>query len=881
MPFERYIGQPRPVTDNPSYEQYSHDHSLPVDPNTFSSNVQFQLPQLMLGAPTLAPGGGAEVLPAGLFGPTGPLTSSWFNNSYSNDFSANATKYPLAQSYQPDNSSPENAYLPQNVAHHYYPAHSPPQPASHSPDLHFLPPDISSSLPFPTSGPGPSLGPSPVNIPSALGLPVYSASGFDLLSILSRITTRPNQRIVLGPVDLTCSFVVVDVRRFDSPIVYASPTFCKLTGYDEHEVLGRNCRFLQSPDGRLQRGDLHRYTAPEAVAHLKKSLAAGKECQTSLINYRKGGAAFINLVTVIPIRGGINNSPEEQDDIVYHVGFQVDLTEQPNAILRKLRDGSYIVNYSSKLAVPDSLSATFPRDWRANSAMMRGVSKDLRALLDDSAFVNSIPIHASTTASSAQAAANTNPGEPGTMSDPYDGNKPLHMLLLESTPDFIHVVSLKGAFLYVAPAVRRVLGYDPDDLVGRSLTEFCHAADIVPLMRELKEASATPMAASGSTLSSGRTSPSPGGAPSDDSLPSMQSATSTAGPRAVDLLFRMRAKAGDFVWVECRGRLHVEPGKGRKAIILSGRVRSMPRLEWGPVQRAGGLTAVATNTEDDGQEREREQEVWGLLSTNGTFLFVGAAVRDVLGWGAGEVIGRTVGDFIGGRTQADARKAVEQLLAGAFAESGVELHGVGCEMRRKDGTGVTVHVAMYRSHGGAGKPPSSVPTAPHPVVCQIKLLDAHATAPARIVHPLSDSVFQELEIARGSSWQYELQQLKYANQRLQEEVAALEAGVASRAQRQSLAYTAPPPPPPLAHAHSVPAHVHAQVHAEYDPRAAGYGANPSRMRRSFDSALQGWNAPYAHAQMQDSPGSSALPQRTNTLPTKRSWDEAGDGGGPT
>ncbi|OBZ65109.1 White collar 1 protein [Grifola frondosa] len=792
MPFERYIGQPRPVADNPSYEQYSHDHSLPVDPNTFSSNVQFQLPQLMLGAPTLAPGGGAEVLPAGLFGPTGPLTSSWFNNSYSNDFSANATKERLS---------------PTKCCSSLLPAHSPPQPASHSPDLHFLPPDISSSLPFPTSGPGPSLGPSPVNIPSALGLPVYSASGFDLLSILSRITTRPNQRIVLGPVDLTCSFVVVDVRRFDSPIVYASPTFCKLTGYDEHEVLGRNCRFLQSPDGRLQRGDLRRYTAPEAVAHLKKSLAAGKECQTSLINYRKGGAAFINLVTVIPIRGGINNSPEEQDDIVYHVGFQVDLTEQPNAILRKLRDGSYIVNYSSKLAVPDSLSATFPRDWRANSAMMRGVSKDLRALLDDSSFINSIPIHASTTASSAQAAANTNPGEPGTMSDPYDGNKPLHMLLLESTPDFIHVVSLKGAFLYVAPAVRRVLGYDPDDLVGRSLTEFCHAADIVPLMRELKEASATPMAASGSTLSSGRTSPSPGGAPSDDSLPSMQSATSTAGPRAVDLLFRMRAKAGDFVWVECRGRLHVEPGKGRKAIILSGRVRSMPRLEWGPVQRAGGLTAVATATESDGQEREREQEVWGLLSTNGTFLFVGAAVRDVLGWGAGEVIGRTVGDFIGGRTQADARKAVEQLLAGAFAESGVELHGVGCEMRRKDGSGVTVHVAMYRSHGGAGKPPSSVPTAPHPVVCQIKLLDAHATAPR-------------------ASWQYELQQLKYANQRLQEEVAALEAGVASRAQRQSLAYTAPPPPPPLAHAHSVPAHVHAQVHAEYDPARGGLWRQP-------------------------------------------------------
>jgi len=68
-------------------------------------------------------------------------------------------------------------------------------------------------------------------------------------------------------------------------------------------------------------------------------LNAGKECQASLINYRRGGVPFINLVTVVPI-------PWEGTDIVYHVGFQVDLVEQPNAILRNMRDGSYQVNYT-------------------------------------------------------------------------------------------------------------------------------------------------------------------------------------------------------------------------------------------------------------------------------------------------------------------------------------------------------------------------------------------------------------------------------------------------------------------------------------------------------------------------------------------------------
>lgn len=87
------------------------------------------------------------------------------------------------------------------------------------------------------------------------------------------------------------------------------------------------------------KGSKRKYTDNVAVAHLKRMLNAGKECQASLINYRRGGIPFINLVTVVPI-------PWEGTDIVYHVGFQIDLVEQPNAILRNMRDGSYQVNYT-------------------------------------------------------------------------------------------------------------------------------------------------------------------------------------------------------------------------------------------------------------------------------------------------------------------------------------------------------------------------------------------------------------------------------------------------------------------------------------------------------------------------------------------------------
>lgn len=54
-----------------------------------------------------------------------------------------------------------------------------------------------------------------------------------------------------------------------------------------------------------------------------------------------------------------------------------------------------------------------------------------------------------------------------------------------------------------------------------------------------------------------------------------------------------------------------------------------------------------------------------------------------------------------------------------------------------------------------------------------------ASYPGRIVHSHTANVFEELETARKTSWQYELQQLKFANRRLLEEVETLEASMHS------------------------------------------------------------------------------------------------------
>ena len=156
----------------------------------------------------------------------------------------------------------------------------------------------------------------------------YSSSGFDMLGVLMRVATRPNPQINIGAVDMSCAFVVCDVTQHDLPIVYCSDIFERLTGYTKHEILGRNCRFLQAPDGKVQSGVKRKYVDDQAVLHLKNMTAQLQEAQISVINYRKGGQPFMNLLTIIPIR-------YDSDEMKYFVGFQVDLVEQPTSITNK------------------------------------------------------------------------------------------------------------------------------------------------------------------------------------------------------------------------------------------------------------------------------------------------------------------------------------------------------------------------------------------------------------------------------------------------------------------------------------------------------------------------------------------------------------------
>ena len=594
----------------------------------------------------------------------------------------------------------------------------------------------------------------------------YSSSGFDMLGVLMRVATRPKPQINIGAVDMSCAFVVCDVTQHDIPIVYCSDIFERLTGYTRHEILGRNCRFLQAPDGKVQSGVKRKYVDDQAVLHLKNMTTQRQEAQISLINYRKGGQPFMNLLTMIPIT-------YDSNEIKYYVGFQVDLVEQPTSITNKnpgknindlsvitiadlLTDGSYAINYQRGL-LPTYVFNTPENNIHRDMDLGQTIGRD-----EVSTVLSTIGT-----------------GESELSKRIWD------KVLLENTDDVVHVLSLKGLFLYLSPSSRKVLEYDPHELVGTALSSVCHPSDIVPVTRELKD-------------------------------------TSTGA--AVNVVFRIRRKHSGYTWFESHGSLHTEQGKGKKCIILVGRQRPVYALAHSDIVNAGGIG---------------ESELWTKMSTSGMFLFVSSNVRILLDRQQDEVVGTSAQALMRSESKLEFGRMLELARTGrrvtfkheVFNKRGQTLHaqttiypGDATEghkptflvgqtrfLKMSRGTPTNVKPSIFSPSrvdekapvpgagsespgtnvsGGTQPSPQSTPQSSTSTAQQINTV---VTQPGGNSLPIGnqhealaseDNLFDELKTTRSTSWQFELRQMEKRNRLLAEELQSLLSNKKKRKRRK-------------------------------------------------------------------------------------------------
>ncbi|KAL7929393.1 PAS domain-containing protein [Trichoderma chlorosporum] len=554
---------------------------------------------------------------------------------------------------------------------------------------------------------------------------IYSKSGFDMLKALWLVATRKSPKIHLGAVDMSCAFVVCDVTMNDCPIIYVSDNFQNLTGYSRHEIIGQNCRFLQAPDGKVEAGSKREFVDDGAVFNLKRMIQEGREVQQSLINYRKGGKPFLNLLTMIPI-------PWDTDDIRYFIGFQIDLVECPDAISGQ-ELGGVTVNYKHSDIGQYIWTPPVPNQLESDNGQTLGVD-DVSTLLQQ-----------------------YNPN--GLVSDWH--KQSWDKMLLENTDDVVHVISLKGLFLYLSPSCKRVLEYDAADLVGNPLSSVCHPSDIVPVTRELKDA--------------------------------------TTGSQ-VNIVFRIRRKLSGYTWFESHGSLFVDQGRGRKCIILVGRKRPVFALGRRTLEANGGIG---------------DSELWSKLSTSGMFLSVSANIRSLLDLQPESLVGTSIQELMRKESRAEFGRTIEKARKGKISTC---KH----EMLNRRGQGLQAQTILYPGDASEGQKPSFVLAqtkllkassrhVPSTLTASNSLYAANAlradiqspgtAQSSQILQPAAgalapgsqdaalasdDNIFDELRTTKCSSWQFELRQMEKINRILAEELGGLLSNKKKRKRRKGV-----------------------------------------------------------------------------------------------
>ncbi|MEH3147490.1 MAG: histidine kinase famiy protein [Methylobacterium frigidaeris] len=134
----------------------------------------------------------------------------------------------------------------------------------------------------------------------------------------SATVTRPglDERgsVFFAAVEMTrMPMIITDPRQADNPIIFANRAFQDLTGYEEAEIVGRNCRFLQGAQ-----------TNRETVRELREAVAAQASVSTEILNYKRDGTPFWNGIFIGPVC-------DEAGDLLYYFASQLDITRRRNS----------------------------------------------------------------------------------------------------------------------------------------------------------------------------------------------------------------------------------------------------------------------------------------------------------------------------------------------------------------------------------------------------------------------------------------------------------------------------------------------------------------------------------------------------------------------
>ncbi|HET6554311.1 MAG TPA: PAS domain-containing protein [Dyella sp.] len=138
----------------------------------------------------------------------------------------------------------------------------------------------------------------------------HNCSASEPIALLSVLPIDDRYRMLARALEDSSLGLIITGAEDDNLILYANAAFLDMTGYSSDEVLGKNCRFLQGPD-----------TDPDTREEIRGAVAEQRELMVEVLNYRKDGTSFWNLIHILPLLG-------TDGSIKYFFGYQRDVTRR-------------------------------------------------------------------------------------------------------------------------------------------------------------------------------------------------------------------------------------------------------------------------------------------------------------------------------------------------------------------------------------------------------------------------------------------------------------------------------------------------------------------------------------------------------------------------
>jgi PAS domain S-box-containing protein len=223
--------------------------------------------------------------------------------------------------------------------------------------------------------------------------------------------------------------------------------------------------------------------------------------------------------------------------------------------------------------------------------------------------------------------------------------------LLETMRAFLVEIDQEGRVLYVSPSITEILGYTPEEYVGRIGFEIVHEEERAELVERFRKLMAT-----------------------------------TGLGRGV--IFRDRHKDGRFVWVASSGRVVRAADGSLRVVALVRDVSDLEQARAALRESEGRFQAMA----------ERASDLISEIDGEGTVLFVGANCRKILGVDAEALVGQRLGATpISGRVEPeDSARFLEAFRRGEVARGArfdLRYHHPDGRLRWLETTATSYHIS--------------------------------------------------------------------------------------------------------------------------------------------------------------------------------------------